>query len=74
MYRVENAYKKDIMSGSTPKHGEAKKQRAVWTTANSWENLDKLAREFMLSRSEFIEMIGQERLKVIRNDKSEKTA
>jgi hypothetical protein len=62
------------MSGSTAKHGEPKKQRAVWTTSDAWENLDKLAREFMLSRSELIEMIGQGRLKVIRDDQSEKAA
>jgi hypothetical protein len=57
--------------GSSPKHGEAKKQRAVWTTSEAWQNLDKIADEFMISRSELIEMIGQGRLKVVRNDQNQ---
>jgi hypothetical protein len=57
--------------GSSPKHGEAKKQRAVWTTTDAWENLNQIADEFMISRSELIEMIGQGRLKVVRNDPSQ---
>ena len=59
------------MSGSSPKHGEAKKQRTVWTTGDAWENLDKIAHDFMISRSELIEMIGQGRIKVTRNDQRE---
>ena len=54
--------------GSIPKHGEAKKQRAIWLTNESWENVDKIAREFMLSKSELLEMIGQGRLKVVKQD------
>ena len=48
------------------RHGENKKQKTVYVTETSWENLDKLAETFMLSRSELIEMIGQKRLKVER--------
>lgn len=54
------------MSGSVARHGEAKKQRAVWTTTEAWESLDKIARKYMISRSELIEMVGQGRLKVER--------
>lgn len=63
-----------MKGGSTPKHGEAKKQRAIWLTQDAWDNLDKIANEFMLSRSELIEMVGQERLKIIRDEKTNKAA
>lgn len=50
------------------KHGEKKAKKTVYVTDDSWEVLDKIANEFMLSRSELFEMIGQGRLKVSRND------
>ncbi len=52
--------------GSVPKHGEPKKQRGIYTTTEAWENLDKIADEFLISKSELIEQIGRGRLKVIR--------
>lgn len=60
-----------MKGGSTPKHGEKKKGRTVYVTDDSWEVLDLIAREFMLSKSELVEMIGQKRLKIIRNDQTE---
>jgi hypothetical protein len=54
--------------GSLPKHGEAKKQRGIYTTTEAWQNLDKIADGFMLSKSELIEMIGRGRLVVIKAD------
>lgn len=56
--------------GSKPKHDEAKKQRGIYTTTEAWEELDKIARQFMLSRSELIEMIGQGRLGIHRVEES----
>ena len=50
------------------KHGEKKAKKTVYVTDDSWEILDVIADEFMLSRSELIEMIGQRRLKVSRNE------
>ncbi|MBW4597550.1 MAG: hypothetical protein KME46_32795 [Brasilonema angustatum HA4187-MV1] len=50
------------------KHGEKKAKKTVYVTDDSWEVLDKIADEFMLSRSELIEMIGQRRLKVSREE------
>jgi hypothetical protein len=54
--------------GSLPKHGVSKKQRAMWCTDDSWVNFDTIARDFMLSKSELLEMIGQGRLKVVKAD------
>jgi hypothetical protein len=54
--------------GSIPKHGVAKKQRAIWTTDESWKTLDDIARQYMLSKSELLEMIGQGRLRIVRAD------
>ena len=47
------------------KHNETKGKKSVYVTSDAWDNLDSLAKEFMLSRSEMIEMIGQGRLKVV---------
>ena len=49
------------------RHGENKSKKSVYVTEDSWENFDRIADQFMISRSELIEMIGQERLKVIHN-------
>jgi hypothetical protein len=54
--------------GSNPRYSEAKKQRGIWTTGEAWRNIDKIAKEFMLTKSELIEMIGQGRLRVILAD------
>jgi hypothetical protein len=59
-----------MKGGSTPKHGEAKKARTVYTTGDSWENLDKIANDFLISRSELVELIGQGRLIVTRPEKT----
>jgi hypothetical protein len=56
------------VGGSVPRHSEAKKQRAIWCTDDSWLNFDAIAKEFMLSKSELLEMIGQGRLKVVKPD------
>ncbi|MBW4588805.1 hypothetical protein G7B40_022580 [Aetokthonos hydrillicola Thurmond2011] len=61
---------KGVKGGSTPKHGEVKKQRCVWTTTQAWENIERIANEFMLSRSELLEMIGQGRLEVVKVSKN----
>lgn len=50
------------------KYGEKKAKKTVYVTDDSWEVLDRIANEFMLSRSEMIEMIGQGRLQVSRVD------
>lgn len=56
------------MAGSTPKYGEVKKPRSVYITDESWQKVDKIAGEFFISRSELLELIGQGRLKVIRQE------
>jgi hypothetical protein len=55
-----------MRGGSTPKHGEKKKARSIYLTDDSWNDLDKIAREFMLTRSELMEMVGQGRLRIER--------
>lgn len=52
------------------KHGEKKAKKTVYVTDDSWEVLDKIANDFMLSRSELIEMIGQGRLVVSRSNQA----
>jgi hypothetical protein len=48
-----------------PRHSERKAKKTVTVTLDSWDNFDEIAREFMISRSELVEQIGQGRLKVI---------
>ncbi|MBP5976594.1 hypothetical protein HW132_28645 [Brasilonema sp. CT11] len=50
------------------RHHVTKVQKSVTVTPDSWESFDKIANEFMLSRSELIEMIGQGRLKVVKEE------
>ena len=40
-------------------YGEKKKSYHVSLTKVGWEGLDKLAKEFKLSRSEFLERLGR---------------
>ena len=52
------------------RHDQKKGKKTVYVTDDSWIVLDTIADEFMLSRSELIEMIGQGRLKVSRSDQT----
>lgn len=50
------------------RHGETKSKKTITITEPAWERLDEVAREFMLSRSELVEMIGQGRLVVVHRE------
>ena len=52
--------------GSVARHGEPKTQRGIYTTTEAWQGLDKVAEQFMLSKSELIERIGRGDLQVIK--------
>ena len=48
------------------KNDSKKDKRSVYVTPEAWTELDRIADEFMLSRSDLIEMVGQRRLKIER--------
>lgn len=54
--------------GSSPRHQEAKKPRTVHATDASWQRLDEIARQFLISRSELVELIGAGVLTVSRDE------
>jgi hypothetical protein len=54
--------------GSVARHGELKTQRGIYVTKTAWQGLDKVAEQFMLSKSELIERIGRGDLVVGKSD------
>ena len=56
------------MAGRISRHETNKKRRTIWLTDESWENLDHLAKDLFISRSELVELIGRGRLTAIRTE------
>ncbi|MBP5977560.1 hypothetical protein HW132_33830 [Brasilonema sp. CT11] len=50
------------------RHNTTKVQKTISVTPDSWENLEDIARQFLISRSELIQLIGSGTLRVVRDE------
>lgn len=50
------------------RHGDTKQQKTISVTLESWERLEEIARQHLVSRSELIQLIGLGVFKVLRDE------